>query len=51
VAAYLISDVTVKNAAAFETYRTRAGASIAQYGDLYLVRSGPIEALLNPVQR
>jgi uncharacterized protein (DUF1330 family) len=26
MAAYLISDVTVKDAAAFETYRTRAAA-------------------------
>ena len=40
MAAYLISDVTVKNAAAFETYRTRAAASIAQYGGRYLVRGG-----------
>jgi uncharacterized protein (DUF1330 family) len=45
MAAYLISDVTVKNAAAFETYRTRAAASIAQYGGRYLVRGGPIERL------
>ena len=45
MAAYLISDVTVKNAAAFETYRTRAAASIAQYGGRYLVRGGPIETL------
>ena len=45
MAAYLISDVAVKNAAAFETYRTRAAASIAQYGGRYLVRGGSIEAL------
>lgn len=45
MAAYLISDVTVKNAAAFETYRKRAAASIAQYGGRYLVRGGSIEAL------
>ncbi|MDT2022450.1 DUF1330 domain-containing protein [Methylocella sp. CPCC 101449] len=43
--AYLISDVTAKDAAAFETYRTRATASIARYGGRYLVRGGPIEAL------
>lgn len=42
---HLISDVTVKDAAAFETYRTRAAASIAQYGGRYLVRGGPIETL------
>jgi uncharacterized protein (DUF1330 family) len=45
MAAYLISDVTVKNAAAFETYRTRAAASIARYGGRYLVRGGSIDAL------
>ena len=45
MAAYLISDVTVKNAEAFETYRTRAAASIAQYGGRYLVRGGSIERL------
>ena len=45
MAAYLISDVTVKDAAAFETYRTRAAASIAQYGGRYLVRGGSIERL------
>ena len=45
MAAYLISDVTVKDAAAFEIYRTRAAASIAQYGGRYLVRGGPIERL------
>jgi len=43
--AYLISDVSVRNAEAFQTYRTRAAASIAQYGGRYLVRGGPIETL------
>jgi uncharacterized protein (DUF1330 family) len=43
--AYLISDVTVKDAAAFNDYRTRAAASIAQYGGRYLVRGGTIEPL------
>ena len=45
MAAYLISDVTVRNAEAFQTYRTRAAASIEQYGGRYLVRGGPIETL------
>jgi len=45
MAAYLISDVTARNAEAFQTYRTRAAASIEQYGGRYLVRGGPIEAL------
>jgi uncharacterized protein (DUF1330 family) len=45
MAAYVISDVTMKNAEAVRTYRTRAAASIAQYGGRYLVRGGPIETL------
>ncbi|MFB2567295.1 DUF1330 domain-containing protein [Rhizobium sp. IMFF44] len=43
--AYIISDVTVSDAGAFQTYRTRAAASIAQYGGRYLARGGPIEQL------
>lgn len=43
--AYLISDVTAKDAEAFEIYRTRAAASIARHGGRYLVRGGPIEPL------
>lgn len=45
MAAYLISDVSVKDAEAFESYRTLAAASIAQYGGRYLVRGGTIEPL------
>jgi uncharacterized protein (DUF1330 family) len=43
--AYLISDVTVRNANALEIYRTRAAASIIQHGGRYLVRGGSIEQL------
>ena len=43
--AYLISDVTVKDAEAFQAYRTRAAASIEQHGGRYLVRGGPVDAL------
>ncbi|MBB3290625.1 MULTISPECIES: DUF1330 domain-containing protein [Rhizobium] len=43
--AYIISDVTARDAEAFEAYRTRAAASIAHYGGRYLVRGGPIEQL------
>jgi uncharacterized protein (DUF1330 family) len=43
--AYLISDVTLKDRTAFHDYRTRAAASIAQYGGRYLVRVGGIETL------
>ena len=43
--AYLISDVQVRNAEAFQIYRTRAAASIARYGGRYLARGGAIEPL------
>ncbi len=43
--ALLISDVTVRDAEAFQIYRTRAAASIAQYGGRYLARGGAIEPL------
>jgi uncharacterized protein (DUF1330 family) len=38
--AYSLSEVEVRNPAAFEQYRTLAAASIAQYGGRYLVRGG-----------
>ena len=43
--AFLISDVTVRDADVFQTYRTRAAASIVQHGGRYLVRGGEIERL------
>jgi uncharacterized protein (DUF1330 family) len=43
--AYLISDVTVRDAEAFQVYRKRAAASIEHYGGRYLVRGGAIETL------
>lgn len=43
--AYLISDVTVRDPAAFETYRNQAAASIQAYGGRYLVRGGEISVL------
>ena len=49
--AYLISDVTVRDAEAFQTYRTRAAASIARYGGRYLARGGdvmPLEGTWSP---
>ena len=45
MAAVLISDVTVKDEAAFETYRTHAAASIEQHGGRDLARGGAIEVL------
>lgn len=43
--AFLISDVSVRDADAFQTYRTRAAASIIQHGGKYLARGGEIELL------
>jgi uncharacterized protein (DUF1330 family) len=43
--AYIISDVTMKDRAAMEEYRTRAAPTIALYGGRYLVRGGEAEAL------
>jgi uncharacterized protein (DUF1330 family) len=40
--AYVISDLEIRDAAAFERYRTLAAASIAQHGGRYLVRGGAI---------
>ena len=40
MAAYVISEVDVKDAAGFEAYRTVAAKTIAQYGGRYLVRGG-----------
>ena len=42
MAAYLISDVTVQNAEAFQNYRARAAAAIAAFGGRYLARGGAI---------
>ena len=42
---YLISDVTVQDGEAFQLYRTRAAASIAQHGGRYLARGGEVEVL------
>jgi uncharacterized protein (DUF1330 family) len=38
--AYVISEVEARDAAGFETYRTMAARTIAQYGGRYLVRVG-----------
>ena len=43
--AYLISDVTVKDAGAFQAYRSRAAASIERHGGRYLVRGGTVDVL------
>jgi uncharacterized protein (DUF1330 family) len=43
MAAYVISEVEVRDTGAMETYRTLAARSIAQYGGHYLVRGGAAE--------
>jgi uncharacterized protein (DUF1330 family) len=43
MAAYFISDVSVREPDAFQIYRTRAAESISKHGGKYLVRGGDIE--------
>ena len=43
MSAYLISELTVRDPVAIETYRLIAQASIAKYGGRYLVRGGTAE--------
>jgi uncharacterized protein (DUF1330 family) len=43
--AYIVSDVTIKDADAIQEYRIRAAASIAEHGGRYLVRGGTVECL------
>lgn len=43
--AYLISQVEVLDAEAWETYRTRASRVIAQFGGRYLVRGAAAEVI------
>ena len=45
MAAYVISDVLVRNSTAIEVYRRLAAASIARYSGRYLVRGGAFEVL------
>jgi uncharacterized protein (DUF1330 family) len=43
--AYLIAQITVRDAAAYERYRQLAPPSIATYGGRYVVRGGATERL------
>ena len=45
MAAYLISDITVRDRAPFEVYRTRAADAIRAYGGRYLARLGEVQVL------
>jgi uncharacterized protein (DUF1330 family) len=40
---YVIANVSVEDAAAYEAYRSRTAAIIEQYGGLFLVRGGAVE--------
>jgi uncharacterized protein (DUF1330 family) len=43
--AYVIANVNVQDAAAFEEYRRQVPATIAKHGGRYLVRGGRVERL------
>jgi uncharacterized protein (DUF1330 family) len=45
MAAYIIAEVDVHDTEAYEAYRQRVPATIAQYGGRYLARGGRCEAL------
>ena len=45
MAAYIIVDVVMRDAARFEAYKQAVPATIAQYGGRYLVRGGQHETL------
>jgi uncharacterized protein (DUF1330 family) len=45
MAAYLISDITVRDRTAFEIYRTRAADAIDTHGGRYLARLGEVQVL------
>ena len=45
MAAYIVVDLEVKDAKAFEPYRQPTAESVKQYGGRFLVRGGPYEVL------
>jgi len=45
MAAYLISDMTVRDRTAFEVYRTRAADALHSHGGRYLARLGEVHVL------
>jgi uncharacterized protein (DUF1330 family) len=45
MAAIMISDLTVRDAEAFQIYRTRAAKAISTYGGRYLARGGEVQVL------
>ena len=45
MAAYLISDIRLRDNNAFQVYRTRAAEAIYKYGGRYLARLGEVQVL------
>lgn len=45
MSAIMISDITVLNQEAFQTYRTRAAKAIENFGGRYLARNGEVRVL------
>jgi uncharacterized protein (DUF1330 family) len=44
MAAYIVADIEITDAAAYEGYRQLAGAAVEKYGGRFLVRGGKTEA-------
>jgi len=42
---YLIADIAIRDAAAFEEYRAKVAPMVAAHGGRYLIRGGAIEVL------
>lgn len=45
MAAYVVLDITITDAEAYETYKQMAPPSLAQYGGSYVARGGKTEVL------
>lgn len=45
MAAYVIADILVKDAAAYEGYKKGVGATVEKYGGRFLVRGGEVKSL------
>ena len=45
MAAYVVFDVTVQDAAGYEEYRRAGSPSVSQYGGKYVVRGGRVDVL------
>ena len=45
MAAYIIVDIEVQDAALYDEYRKRVGPTLAQYGGKFIVRGGKVDVL------